>query len=279
MENATKALLMAAGVMLAIMILALLVMGYNQMSNYYSEKHDSIVVEQTTEFNKRFENYHREKIRGNDMISLMNRIIDYNATQVYQEGTNYKRISVTITIGDSSIRDQFKYKDQNGNIYGTDIINTETITNTSGTGIINDKKLIAITSTESDMKEKAKTKLGIDNITGSQLQSLSSNIANIIIDENATDAWSIRNRLKRKEIIKTILDINIDVSSDDAKTATLDSKNNIEVIKEIASQYYQYTQFKRAYFDCTEVIYDEDTGRVCEMNFKLRTNGGTVEFN
>ena len=277
MENATKALLMAAGVMLAIMILALVVMGYNQMSNYYNEKHNSTVVEQTIAFNKRFENYHREKIRGNDMISLMNRIIDYNATQSYQDGTNYERISVTITIGDTSIRDQFKYKDKDGNIYGNDIINTEEITNASGTGIINDKRLVAITNTENDMREKAKLELGIDNITESQLQSLSSNIANIIINENdITYEMNIRNREKRAALLESILRIDIPIKNNTAISA---NEAQIKTIKEIACQYYQYTQFKRAYFDCTEVIYDEGTGRVCEMNFELRTNSGTVEFN
>lgn len=45
----------------------------------------------------------------------------------------------------------------------------------------------------------------------------------------------------------------------------------IEAIKEIASKYYQYTQFKRAYFKCTEMKHDSGTGRVVEMNFEVQT--------
>ena len=37
MENATKALLIAAGVLIGIIILSMLLLGYNQISNYYQQ--------------------------------------------------------------------------------------------------------------------------------------------------------------------------------------------------------------------------------------------------
>ena len=42
MENATKALLIAAGVLIGIIILSMLLLGYNQISNYYQQKSDNL---------------------------------------------------------------------------------------------------------------------------------------------------------------------------------------------------------------------------------------------
>ena len=39
MENATKALLISAAVMIAIMVLSLLMIAYNQISDYYQNQH------------------------------------------------------------------------------------------------------------------------------------------------------------------------------------------------------------------------------------------------
>ena len=42
MENATKALLIAAGVLIGIIILSMLLLGYNQISNYYQQQSDNL---------------------------------------------------------------------------------------------------------------------------------------------------------------------------------------------------------------------------------------------
>ena len=57
MENASKALLIAAGVMLAIMLLSVIFIFGNQMASYFSEKHDAKMIEQLVEFNNKFQNY------------------------------------------------------------------------------------------------------------------------------------------------------------------------------------------------------------------------------
>ena len=109
MENAMKALLIGASLLFVVMVLSLVMMFYGEVSDYYQTESDITHQEQTLEFNKDFENYHREQIRGSDMISLMNRIIDYNTTQTYQAGTNYKRIEVTINLVSREAVNQFKY--------------------------------------------------------------------------------------------------------------------------------------------------------------------------
>lgn len=57
MENATKALLIAAGVLIGIIILSMLLLGYNQISNYYQQQSDNLSLKQIVELNKKFTNY------------------------------------------------------------------------------------------------------------------------------------------------------------------------------------------------------------------------------
>ena len=155
MENATKALLISAAVMIAIMILSLLMMAYNQVSDYYQTQHTDAMAKQTEEFNNNFINYDRDNIRGSDLLSLMNKVIDFNERYSYAEGTNYTRIEVTINIGDQYLKDflYFDYNETNPNykeIYkmsnaGSLGIILPEITNTTGGGTNRDmdRQLIA----------------------------------------------------------------------------------------------------------------------------------------
>ena len=280
MENATKALLIGAAILLSVMILSLIVMSYNEISSYYKAKSDTIDIEQTTEVNQAFENYNQNKIRGSDMISLMNRVIDYNERQSYLVGTNFKRIEVTIFIGDNDILNQFKYNTSDNSILTAKITNV-------GNGTDNknlDKQLIKITNTTTELINSA-SKKGINNLTEEKLQKLVANISNIFVDEASKNqetfdgVQAISNRKRRAELIKNILGISISLDNN-AMANTSESKNQIDAIKDMTATYYQYTQFKRAQFECTGTEYDENTGRIKKMEFKIKTtNDGKVMFN
>lgn len=266
MENATKALLIAAGVMLSLMILSLLVLGYNEISSYYSDKQKVTQAKQISEFNSKYENYNRKNVRGNDLISLINRIIDYNDREVYADGTNYKRIEVTITIGTSNL-DQFKYITESQKekylpfTYTSILPSNGKITNISNS----DNQLVQLTTTINNVIT-ANQSLGI---TDTNLQRLSSNISNIVLTnatENSTAESDVKDKQKRLTLLNNILKVPI-------------AESNIKTIKQITCQYYEYTQFKRARFNCTEFKYDEQTGRVCEINFEVATQNGSVVFN
>ena len=265
MENATKALLIAAGIMLAIMILSLLLVGYNQISAYYTAKHEVKEIQQLADFNKIFQNYNREKIRGTDMLSLMNRIIDYNERLSYDNGKQYPRIQVTIDL--QGHIDEFQYTSSPRTSIFYDKSRNGVITNKLGSDRVEDKNLVKITEIENEI---------INNnpelsLTSGKLQQISSNIDKIMIDESRSDDDDYKKRDvdKRMEILVNILGKD--------KQSTINSR--MDRIKDIACQYYEFTQFKRAYFDCTGTILDENTGRIEEMNFEVRTNGGKVVFN
>lgn len=262
MENATKALLISAGIMLAVMILSLMLVIYNQISSYYAAQHEEKEIEQLKDFNEIFENYHRDKIRGSDMLSLMNRIIDYNERQSYEENKQYPRMRVTIDLG--SHIDEFKFS---GGLTTPNVLPVRGVITNKATGDqrTEDKKLIAVTEIENVLISN-NTAL---NLTSTKLQQLSADISNIVIDpvyetEDSVNADNIRE--KRKNILKSILGREC-------------ADQEIETLKDIACQYYEFTQFKRALFNCTEVIYDQATGRICEMNFEVYTKNNMVVFN
>ena len=78
MENAAKALKIAAGILLGLLITSLVVFGYSQIRDYYQKKKDNQVEKQVREFNREYEAYARNNLTGNDIISLVNKVYDYN---------------------------------------------------------------------------------------------------------------------------------------------------------------------------------------------------------
>ncbi len=78
MENASKALLMAAGMLIALVIISALLLMFNNLSNYQQAGTQNIRESQVVDFNNQFETYNRNNVRGSDLYSLLNRVTDYN---------------------------------------------------------------------------------------------------------------------------------------------------------------------------------------------------------
>jgi len=78
MENATKALLMAAGILFTLIILSFIVYAYNMFSGSQQGKIDAEKAKQIAEFNLQYEAYNRNDVKGIELFSLYSKIIDYN---------------------------------------------------------------------------------------------------------------------------------------------------------------------------------------------------------
>lgn len=108
MENATKALLMAAGILIAIIVLSLAVVMYSRVSEYYQQKQRNITDEQLAAFNDEYLAYNRDNVTGFELVSLINKTVDFNQNRVYgasntgeseeQLGDGYKEMSITVII-------------------------------------------------------------------------------------------------------------------------------------------------------------------------------------
>lgn len=79
MENASKALLMAGGVLIAVLIISLFVYMFTSASSMFQTEEDVERAQEIEEYNKQYESYNRKLLRGTDLISLMNKAISNNA--------------------------------------------------------------------------------------------------------------------------------------------------------------------------------------------------------
>lgn len=96
MENASKALLIAGGILIAVLIIALLVYSFGSMSNYFSGEETKQEAEQLAAFNKQYEAYQRKLLRGTDVVSVINKVLDNN--KKYQDTEPNYIMTVTLEI-------------------------------------------------------------------------------------------------------------------------------------------------------------------------------------
>ena len=93
MENASKALLMAAGVLLSLIVIGSLLLLANNLTTYQESADAQTESQQIAEFNSQYTYYNRSDVRGNEIISLTNKILDYNSRKG-QEGFTEMHIEI-----------------------------------------------------------------------------------------------------------------------------------------------------------------------------------------
>lgn len=89
MENASKALIIAGGILLAMMILALLIYVSTSMSSVAEEQDKRILTQQIEEFNKGYLAYNKTRMYGTDVITVVNKAINHNNTVEAMETDPY----------------------------------------------------------------------------------------------------------------------------------------------------------------------------------------------
>lgn len=72
MENASKALLIAGGVLIVILIVSVLVVTLNIVNSNQKTREKALATEQLAEFNQKYESYNKKALRGTDIITLKN---------------------------------------------------------------------------------------------------------------------------------------------------------------------------------------------------------------
>lgn len=72
MENASKALLIAGGVLIAILIVSVLVVTLNIVNSNQRTREKALATEQLAEFNQKYEAYNKKALIGTDIITLKN---------------------------------------------------------------------------------------------------------------------------------------------------------------------------------------------------------------
>ena len=298
MENASKALLIAGGMLLTMLVLSLLVYAWGIFSEYQAAQDQIKETEVTAKFNEQFINYQREDLLGYDVLSLVNKVLDYNQ-RYSSEGVNeinasagniasYKPIDVTINMG-NNLNDLMRTVD-------VPTVPSDTkprLTSESGfyTSITNENRLFIEnhtyrinTTRNSEDLEKIIDK--VKNIESSSdfggetgLQNLVKSIDSIyhgaVINYNGIPKEvSDRNSWYEASYIiaryKTLTGVVPKGTTDNDKMDWIrDVDHDNERIKKVLT-YYEYTQFKKATFECPKIGYDPNTGRVNSMTFEFK---------
>lgn len=108
MENASKALMIAGGVLVALIIITMFLMMFNNLSNIKKEQEEATKVEQVEAFNAGFEAYNKKIMYGVDVITLINKVAENN--KKYASNSEYQ---ITVILDGEAIT-------SSSNLIGTD---------------------------------------------------------------------------------------------------------------------------------------------------------------
>lgn len=240
MENASKALMMAGGILIALLVIGALLLMINRLGIYSRSQDDDKKYTQLSDFNRDFERYCDDKgINGTDIISLINKVNNYNS-KANEDGV--------INSVDYSIKMELK-------VTGLDRFNDNYANSESDKLFRNDDLEIKVTSGNTinnrvrdildTIKEAAKAErdLGIGNLKKlSAIYDFSKND-----DENKN---AIKNKLKE-------IDRN--------KYSTWNGNNpSLDTIK----KYRQYSEFKSSTFKIAEEPQYKN-GQIYKLHFKF----------
>ena len=89
MENASKALMIAGGILLAILTLSLVVYMMTAVTTMAEAQDAKALAEQITAFNKEYESYNKRIMYGTDVITVINKAINHNQSIAAQVDDPY----------------------------------------------------------------------------------------------------------------------------------------------------------------------------------------------
>lgn len=254
MENASKALIMAGGVLIALLIIGALLLMFNSLTSYQEVGVQNTKEAQVIEFNNQYVTYNRNDVRGSDLYSLLNNVIDYNRRKS-SSGTGASDQGQYIAYEPMTISYTFNGKQDKLTFDGTNRIFTGEYANFT----LDDK-------TSNKLDNQFKSKLTETYASKENMLSLASGISNLYdktSDKDKLSAISLWNKYIKEEYKVT-------GSNNQEKVNKYNSEiNNREDIKNAIYTYYEYTMFKRAYFKCTGTNYNNQTGRIIKMEFEF----------
>lgn len=248
MENASKALIMAGGMLLAILIVSLLVYAWSLFSKYQASKDSLSDVEDTAKFNEQFANYDRDDVQGYELISLVNKIIDYNYRKFKDEEAKsddkYSPITITINFGSDNNRKSLCPEENVNN----KLFSKNTYEQSSQT-------------TRDPFKNVIETATGLENRWGGSdnaTKIAKGYTAMFITPRTDDDKINAVKKFNYSSKTKYKLDV--------AGYTDMTNKEKDKVF-----QYYEYVQFKKAVFksDSSSLKYDNVTGRITQMVFNF----------
>ena len=244
---------MAGSVLIALIIIGALVLMFNSLSSYQNSNTKDVKDSQILEFNNQYLGYARNNVRGSDIYSLLNKVVDYNRRQSTSgTGTNngqylaYEPITITVKIRRQDlskiyISDTETYSHLIGGTGSGDVILTASgISNSFSEGTELQSKIATLESTYG--------KDALNSLVESVTKIFLASSADASDKNDAKEAW---NNICTREPISDYNEL----------------KEGSEKRRDVY-QYYEYVQFKRAKFDCKNTEYSDGSGRIISMTFE-----------
>lgn len=252
MENASKALIMAGSILLTIMVVGMLIYFLSQYRQFPQAQTEAERLAQVSKFNMEYESYDKKEMYGTEVATVVNKVIDNNKkyadqrTGELKKGESNHYIDVEITVNSDIQKYAIQYYEVQQPDEDTKSYVAED-THRKGTivGYINGDRNKKV---EYNLDEKTFTK-------GQEISLLrGTNSNSTVITLNQT----IEEFFKDTDTVRIQL---ISGGTAVADKSKFDSRNYTEV-------YSGFTDFKRKYFKCTEIGYDEDTQMVNLLVFE-----------
>jgi len=109
MENASKALIMAGGILIALLTIGALVFMFNNISEVEKQKNQNAEIDAVLEFNRQFEAFDMAGLRGTDILTVINKMINYNkSNDVQVEEYEPMTMSIKFTVDEDSASPFYK---------------------------------------------------------------------------------------------------------------------------------------------------------------------------
>ncbi len=243
MENASKALLIAGGILVALLIIGGLLLMFNTIGDYQRAQDSNKKTSQIAEFNMDFERYADDKgIKGADIVSLINKVIDYNKKSGIDNSVDYS-IKMTLTV---SGLDKFNRK------YAYDKLNdTNSLFN-------QDSFSFGTNNDNNSLRSILKNFTANEGTLGIEKLKVLSSVYNVDLNKE-DNVNKIREKLKEF------------YPNGEYKTWNGSSAPTLDTIK----KYRQYSEFKSSTFKIDQsqegggVVYNEKNGQIQKLYFKF----------
>lgn len=119
MENASKAIIMAGGILIGVIILSVLVLVFRSIGDVYEEQGASLSIEQLEKYNRQFNTFDKS-LYGSELLSLRNLLEDYNYRILQDADPNYiKENEITVTVRLYNYTAESVYYEETGEIVRT----------------------------------------------------------------------------------------------------------------------------------------------------------------
>ena len=285
MENATKALEMAAGVMLGVMLMALVAYFFTTISSWPQNEEDIMSADQLAKFNREYEVYQKSKMYGVDVISCLNKVISNN--EKYAQGGAF--LEGNASLGDYKQRENYwiniKLRLKTGTVLSENIkMFYYDDNNREQERLIADGRSVVINNSGLSKLNQAITKVGSQYTTLTSTYTISHSVYDQEVNVFTSNQWIIDGYINLIYRLPdgNASDMNPDITALLNSIQTLSNNQGSEnltytVINSTKKDYRIWTtivwetvlyDLKSRKFTCSDLTYNDTTGRVNEIVFE-----------